>query len=55
MNFIRIVGVLLLITAIVLQVTLEHDAVDFVSGILVGSGLIFAITGRFRSRKKQVI
>jgi hypothetical protein len=46
MNKIRIIGVVILVIGIIIQFTLDNDATDFVSGLLIGGGFGLLITGR---------
>ncbi|HEA30265.1 MAG TPA: hypothetical protein ENH91_09765 [Leeuwenhoekiella sp.] len=50
MNKVRILGVILIVTAVILNFTLAHDLIDFASGLLLGSGIALVITGKI-SRK----
>lgn len=52
MNKIRIIGLIMLIIGIILQFSFENDGIDFLTGLLVGSGIVLLITGQIRSTKK---
>ncbi len=51
MNKIRILGLLLLITGLTIMYIYDNSGLDFISGILVGAGLIWTITGQIKFRK----
>ena len=46
MNKIRIVGIIFVITGLVLTYYLRNTEVYFFSGILIGIGLLWSITGK---------
>ncbi|WP_161804640.1 MULTISPECIES: hypothetical protein [Lacinutrix] len=46
MNKTRIIGLVLLVIGIIIQFTLENDATDFISGVLIGIGIGLVITGK---------
>lgn len=46
MNKIRIIGLVILIVGIIIQFALEDDALDFISGLLIGGGVGLLITGK---------
>ncbi len=46
MNKVRIIGLVILILGIIIQFTLENDAIDMISGVLIGFGIGLLITGR---------
>jgi len=46
MNNIRIIGLIILVIGITIQFTLENDATDFISGLLIGSGIGMLLTGQ---------
>ncbi|EHQ04177.1 hypothetical protein [Gillisia limnaea] len=48
MNKIRILGLLLLFTGSTIMYIYDNSGLDFLSGILVGAGLIWTITGQVR-------
>jgi len=50
MNKIRLLGMLLLISGILLFLTYDNDGIDFVFGFLSALGLILTITGRFKNK-----
>lgn len=52
MNSIRIIGLIMVLVGIVLQISFEHDGTDFLTGVLVGGGIVLLVTGQFRSEKK---
>ena len=52
MNKIRIFGILLLISGILLFLIYDNDGIDFAFGFLSALGLILTITGRFKSKDK---
>jgi len=51
MNKVRITGVILLLTGISMIIFLENEKFDILSGLLLGVGLGFTITGKFNRRK----
>jgi hypothetical protein len=53
MNKVRILGFILLLVAVVAQFSLEHEAVDFLTGLFSGAGIPLIIIGRFNSMKKK--
>ncbi|MCC4229313.1 hypothetical protein [Zunongwangia profunda] len=53
MNKIRIVGVIFLIVGLVLTFFLRHTEVYFFAGILMGLGLLWAITGKTKRTKTR--
>lgn len=48
---VRIIGVLLLVVGFFMISYIDHETVDIFSGIIIGVGLGFSITGRFKKRK----
>ena len=50
MNKTRIIGLVLLLIGVIVQLTIEHDTTDFISGLLIGIGIGLTITGRFKRR-----
>ncbi len=50
MNKIRIFGIVILLIGIVLFYAFDNSGVDFLFGLLAGSGLILTITGKVRSK-----
>lgn len=48
MNKTRIIGLVLLLIGVIFQLTIEHDTIDFISGLLIGIGIGLTITGRFK-------
>ncbi len=52
MNKIRIIGLATLVIGIIIQFTLENDATDFISGLLIGTGLGLFLTGKIRKTAK---
>lgn len=48
MNKVRISGILLFISGILLFVFYDNDGIDFAFGFLTALGLILAITGKLR-------
>ncbi|WP_168731254.1 hypothetical protein [Robertkochia marina] len=52
MNKIRLIGLATLVIGIIIQFTLENDAADFISGILVGVGIGLFLTGKIRKTAK---
>jgi|AntRauTorckE6833_2_1112554.scaffolds.fasta_scaffold37079_3 membrane-bound ClpP family serine protease len=53
MNKVRILGLILLLVAVVIQFYLEHEAADFLTGLFAGAGIPLMIIGRFNSMKKK--
>ncbi len=51
MNKIRILGLLLFLTGLIIGFIYDNSGLDFLSGILVGAGLIWTITGQIKFRK----
>jgi len=49
---IRILGILLLISGILLFLTYDNEGIDFTFGFLSALGLILTITGRFKNKDK---
>ena len=50
MNKIRIIGLAILVIGIIIQFAPENDATDFISGLLIGIGLL--ITGKVGKQAK---
>lgn len=50
MNKMRIIGLIMLVIGIIIQFILENDATDFISGLLIGIGIGFILTGRIRKQ-----
>ncbi len=46
MNKIRYIGLAVLIIGIIIQFTLENDAIDLISGLLIGVGIGLLLTGK---------
>lgn len=46
MNKTRIMALVLLIVGLLIKFTVDNDATDFVSGLLIGIGLGLLLTGR---------
>ena len=53
MNRIRIIGLIMLIIGIILHFTFENDGTDFLTGLLVGSGIGLLITGQIKAKRKS--
>ncbi|SFC83896.1 hypothetical protein SAMN04487907_109170 [Zunongwangia mangrovi] len=53
MNKIRITGIIFLIVGLALTYFLRNTEVYFFSGILIGIGLLWAITGKTKRTKKN--
>ena len=51
MNKVRITGIILLLIGISMIIFLENEKFDILSGLLLGVGLGFTITGKFNRRK----
>lgn len=51
MNKIRLVGIILLFFGVIIQFIIENNTTDFISGLLIGAGLGFTITGKFNKQK----
>jgi uncharacterized membrane protein (UPF0136 family) len=51
MNKIKILGLLLLLTGFTIGYFYDNSSLDFLSGILVGAGIIWTITGQIKFRK----
>ena len=51
MNKIRIIGLVALAIGISIQFTIENDGSDFISGILIGAGIILLVTGKTSKTK----
>ena len=49
MNKVRILGVILLISGILLFIFYDNDGIDFIFGFLSALGLILTITGKVRN------
>lgn len=52
MNKIRIIGLVILVVGTIIQFALENDAADFISGLLIGGGIILLITGKLYKSPK---
>ena len=52
MNKVRTIGLIMLLIGIIIQYTFENDGVDFLTGLLTGSGIVLLITGKLKSKKK---
>lgn len=53
MNRIRVIGLLLVATGIILNnLDLENDLTDFLMGLFVGSGIVLLISGRLKTKSK---
>ncbi|MFD0837574.1 hypothetical protein ACFQ0I_17485 [Mariniflexile aquimaris] len=52
MNKIRIIGLVILVIGIIIQFTLENDATDFISGLLIGAGIGLLLTGKIGKTAK---
>jgi len=52
MNKVRIIGLVILILGIIIQFTIENDAIDLISGILIGIGIGLLLTGRIGKLEK---
>jgi hypothetical protein len=46
MNKVRITGLALFLIGIVIQFMFDHDAIDFISGLFFGGGLVLLFTGK---------
>jgi multisubunit Na+/H+ antiporter MnhG subunit len=46
MNKIRILGLVILVIGIIIQFAFENDGNDFISGLLIGIGVVLLITGK---------
>ena len=53
MNRIRIIGAIILLIGILLNIYLENEVVDFLSGLLIGLGIGLILTGRFSKLNKK--
>ena len=53
MNKIGIIGLVILIIGIIIQFALENDAIDFISGLLIGVGISLLITGKVGKPKND--
>ncbi|MGB1284796.1 MAG: hypothetical protein ACPG44_10105 [Polaribacter sp.] len=51
MNKIRIIGLVILLIGIVIKFVVENDAIDFISGILIGAGIGLLMTGKVGKTK----
>lgn len=45
MNKTRIIGLVILVIGIVIIFVIENDAIDFISGMLIGAGIGVLLTG----------
>lgn len=52
MNIVRIIGLVILIIGIIIQFTIENEATDFISGLLVGAGIGLLLTGKIGKTAK---
>jgi hypothetical protein len=52
MNKVRTIGLIMLLIGIIIQYTFENDGIDFLTGLLTGSGIVLLITGKLKSKKK---
>ena len=48
MKKIQAIGFILLVIGIILHLYFENDGVDFVTGLLMGAGFAFLITGQLK-------
>jgi hypothetical protein len=48
MNKTRIIGFVLFTIGVILQLTLENDLTDFLSGLFIGGGIGLLVTGRVK-------
>lgn len=46
MNKSRLIGLVLLTIGIIMHFTIEHDATDFITGLLMGVGFGLLLTGK---------
>ena len=53
MNKTRIIGLVIIISGILLQSTLENKTTDFISGLFIGGGIGFLITGTIGTASKS--
>lgn len=53
MNKIRILGLFLLVTGLILMYVYDNSGLDFLSGILVGAGLIWTVIGQIKFRREE--
>ena len=51
-NRVRVLGLVLVVTGVLLPVLFESDVTDFITGLSIGAGIVFTITGRIRSKKQ---
>lgn len=51
-NRVRVLGLVLVVTGVLLPVLFESDVTDFITGLCIGAGIVFAITGRIISKKQ---
>ncbi|MBN2615604.1 MAG: hypothetical protein JXR71_07895 [Bacteroidales bacterium] len=50
MNKIKILGIIVLLTGIIVHFWFEKEVNHFLTGLLVGGGIGLLVTGQFRSR-----
>ena len=48
MNKIRVIGLLMLIIAIILHIVFKNDGIDFITGAILGGGIILLMTGQIK-------
>ena len=53
MNKIRGIGLIILGIGMITKFTLENDATDFISGILIGIGIGLLLTGRIGKKQNN--
>ncbi|WP_158254408.1 hypothetical protein [Tenacibaculum sp. SG-28] len=51
MNKTRILGLGILVVGIIISFTLENDAVNFISSLLIGAGIGLFLTGKFGKKE----
>ncbi len=52
MNKRTIIGLVIIVIGIIIQFSLENDAADFISGLLIGGGIGIFFTGLIRAKKE---
>lgn len=49
MNKIRYIGLAILVVGVIIQFTIDNDAIDFISGLLIGVGIGLLLTSKVRT------